>query len=595
MNAWPPVDDRRTLNDWLARGRPAGNGGDDAIGGELPAFTFVEADGTVDRLTRAALFTRASAFGDAFRAAGLPRQGVLFVLLPSGPDQIAAFLGAMMAGQVPAILAPLTDKQNPDHHRATLRELFRQVDPAAVVVAGATHGQLPDTSCPVIRAETVSSFVQGDRGNADRADAAVFWPAARPEETAFLQFSSGTTGMRKGTLIRHDMVVAQLTAFQAALRLDGRRHTIASWLPLYHDMGLLATFVLPLALGVPVVCMDPMAWVRSPWLLFDMIERHRATHCWMPNFAFLHLCQTVPPERSWDLGGMEAFVSCSEPCKPVAFDRFVERFGTMGIGPHMLATSYAMAEAVFAVTQSAPGVPVRRLTVNRHALRMAGIAVELPAGMSAPQADPQVEPESLLSCGTALPGFSIRIVDSASGEIRPDGAVGEIHLAGPCLFAGYLGNLEATDAALSDGWFATGDLGFLHDGHLYVTGRCKDVIIVNGRNHHAFDIEMAVSAVPGLRPGRAVALPEHNPEVGSEQVLILAETDLPEEEHRALRRRVRQVVSDALGLTAVRVDFVPPQWLIKTSSGKMSRSENAARYRARQEGACGRTPAAATS
>ncbi|MBV5333811.1 AMP-binding protein [bacterium] len=156
--------------------------------------------------------------------------------------------------------------------------------------------------------------------------------------------------------------------------------------------------------------------------------------------------------------------------------------------------------------------------------------------------------------------------------------VGEIHLSGPCLFDGYFGNPAATASVLLDGWFATGDRGFLYDGLLFVTGRCKDVIIVSGRNYHAFDIESIIAQVDGAKAGRSVALPEYDAGVGSERVLILLETDGDAVTRQGLRRAVRQLLLDELGLGAVRVDFVPPRWLVKTSSGKMSREENAKRY-----------------
>ncbi|MBV5333812.1 AMP-binding protein, partial [bacterium] len=207
---------------------------------------------------------------------------------------------AMAAGLVPAILAPLTEKQHPEHHRATLVRLIEQTAPVALVAAAATRAQIPTVPIPLIIVDRDNEENTDD----DHGDAGDGWTArhrGRPDDIAFLQFSSGTTGLRKGTPVRHRMAVAQITAFQATLKLNRQRHRVASWLPLYHDMGLLGSFLLPLALGVEVVCVDPMVWVREPWLLLDMIERHRATHAWLPNFAFHHLVQMRPTGRSWQL------------------------------------------------------------------------------------------------------------------------------------------------------------------------------------------------------------------------------------------------------------------------------------------------------
>ena len=243
---------------------------------------------------------------------------------------------------------------------------------------------------------------------------------------------------------------------------------VATWLPLYHDMGLVAGFLMPFHLGRPIVAMDPFEWVNRPAMLLEAIERNRATHVWMPNFAFMHLARAVPRTAAFDLSSLKALISCSEPCKSAAFDAFLARFERCGISAHTLQTCYAMAETVFAVSQSRS--PLRRLKVHRAELQ-AGRIVET---------DVTAEADVFLSNGRPIDGCDVAIVrdDEAVGE----GLTGEICVRSDFMFSGYHRNDEATVEASWNGWFRTGDIGFVNDGEVYVSGRRKEVIIVSGKN-----------------------------------------------------------------------------------------------------------------
>ena len=367
-------------------------------------------------------------------------------------------------------------------------------------------------------------------------------PAA--DDVAFLQFSSGTTGHRKGVTFTHRRVLAQIEALAATLRLD-RECRIVSWLPLYHDMGLIACLLLPVLTGVPLVLLDPLEWVNHPASLFEQIERQRATHVWLPNFAFNHLAQTVRADRHFDLSSMRAWINCSEPCKKASFDIFLQRFGAMGVTAAQLQTCYAMAEAVFVVTHSPPG------QVVAHSA------------------------SGVLSAGSLLPGMAVQIQDTR-GSPLPPGRVGEIAIRGSCVFDGYFRGENSNSEAFRDEWFLTGDLGCIDNGELYVVGRSKDVIIVNGKNLFAHDIEATLAAVPGIKPGRALALGVFNELSGSEELVILAETT--EHNSPALRRVVKESVRQSFGIAVTRTQTVAPGWLIKTTSGKLDRKRNKLRY-----------------
>jgi acyl-CoA synthetase (AMP-forming)/AMP-acid ligase II len=307
------------------------------------------------------------------------------------------------------------------------------------------------------------------------------WVSPDVEDVAFMQFSSGTTGLRKGVMLHHRAVVAQIRAFLEVVPL-GEGDLIASWLPLYHDMGLIACFIIPMAVGVPVALQDPIEWARMPARLFDAAQRHRATFVWLPNFAFNHLRLTVPMTGiQYDLSSLKAIVNCSEPCKAATFDGFAQCFAPFGIRQDMLATSYAMAEAVFGVTQSPVGCPADRLRFDRDAL-------------TANRLVPDPDGVELLSTGRLLPGIELRICGN-DGQELVERQIGEIALRGEFIFRGYYNNLAETTSAFHDGWFLTGDLGAVFNGEVFITGRQKDVIIVNGKNLYAHDIEGAAAQV----------------------------------------------------------------------------------------------------
>ncbi|MBK1840795.1 AMP-binding protein [Azospirillum sp. YIM B02556] len=499
-----------------------------------------------------------TAYAHHFRRCGLQPGDIVLIVLRHTPDLLQAFVGALIAGCVPSILAPLTEKQSPDVYWPGLRRMFDRVGARALVVAAADQGG-------VIAAAGSKELVIVDPDQVPADTRPFEWPDVRPDDVAFLQFSSGTTGLRKGVMLTHRAVLEQVEAYRAAIGL-GVADRIASWLPLYHDMGLVACFVMPLVLGIPIVLLDPMEWARQPGILFRWIEETKATHVWLPNFAFNHLRLAVGSDERYDLGSVKAFINCSEPCKAATFDQFLQRFGSWGVGSDRLTTCYAMAEAVFAVTQSPLGAPPVRLMASAKALAFGRI-------------EPGDEDDSLvlLSVGKPIDGMAVHILDDARQPLAA-GRVGEIALSASFLFTGYHSAPEDTAAAFQDGLYLTGDLGFIQDGELFITGRRKDVIIVNGRNYYAHDIEALAATVEGVIPGRLVALGLMSQATMSEEVVVLAECADPDPAaRRAVVRALKSTLLRGLNLS-VRAELVAPRWLIKTTSGKIARGENLERY-----------------
>jgi fatty-acyl-CoA synthase len=510
----------------------------------------------------AAFMHRTLQFSALLTNAGVTGDDIVLIILEHGVDAHAAFIGAMLIGAVPGFMPSPNVKQDAELYWRQHREVFVHTKPRAILVY--------DALC-----QAVSEAVDGTGAaviGASKANAilpAVLGPLPDESAIALLQHSSGTTGLKKGVKLSYRAITDQLEAYRQALALDTVPDPrFASWLPLYHDMGLISSFLMPIWLGVPILSINPFEWTRHPSLLFEAIQNYRGTHTWLPNFALLHHVRSARGSRTWDLSSLHAIICCSEPNKPEAFDAFLERFSGWGVTASMLQTCYAMAETVFAATQSRIGEPVRRLRVDRDALQTHGL-------VQTPESDGD-HTAFLLSNGAAIMDCEIRILkdDIFVGER----VVGEVCLAAPYLFSGYHNNMHATQQAFHDQWLRTGDLGFLDQNDLFIVGRLKDIIIVNGKNIVAHDVEAAISRVPHVKPGRAVAFGHYVGSLGSEQLIVVAERLDPGADDATITRLISHAVSQEVGVGCGDVRLVDQGWLVKTTSGKISRSENLRKY-----------------
>jgi acyl-CoA synthetase (AMP-forming)/AMP-acid ligase II len=393
------------------------------------------------------------------------------------------------------------------------------------------------------------------------ADVEVEYPAE--DALALLQHSSGTTGLKKGVMLTYRAIFEQVMAYSDALGWRVDQSVIASWLPLYHDMGLVACFLTPMLLGVPIISLDAFEWTTRPASLLEAIESRRATHAWLPNFALAHIARATPRTRRFDLGSLQAIIGCSEPNKPATVDQFVARFADEGVRAEHVQTCYAMAETVFAVTQSAVARPPRRLRAV-----IDGGAVKVCDGPGA---------QTFLSNGRPIADMEVRVLHD--GRLSGEGVTGEICVRAPYLFEGYLKDPATTQAAFIDGFFKTGDLGFIHEGEVYIFGRIKELIIVNGRNYFAHDVEMAANEAEGVKKGRCVAFGVYAPSIGSEQIILVAEREAEPVTDSRVVRAISEALNLRFGTTAGDIRLVEPGWLLKTTSGKISRAENALKYK----------------
>lgn len=535
------------------------------------AFIIQQAGQDDLTITYADLVRGSARYARSYAREGLQPGEVVILILQHGEDLIYSYWGAILYGAIPAIMPFLTEKLAPERYHADLSMLVGITKPVAIV----TYPEFEQDIRGAIPAESsVRSLMLTSQAEA-AADPDFGWfPSLQrtAEDIAILQHSSGTTGLQKGVALSHRAVLNQLNTYTKTLRLNPAEDVIVSWLPLYHDMGLIACFLMPVLMGVPLVLMSPFDWVRAPFRLFQSVTRYKGTLSWLPNFAY-NFCAQKVRERDLegvDLSSWRVITNCSEPVKWESHQAFYERFKKYGLRETVLQCSYAMAENVFAVTQT----PQDTLPVTDELDRDAYMSERV---ARAPVADrPSLK---MLSSGRALPNTRIRILDE-KGQDLPDKTIGEIALQSDCMLTGYYNRPDATEKAFIDGgWYLTGDYGYTVNGEIFVAGRKKDMIIVGGKNVYPQDLETLAYEVPGIHAGRAVAFGIYDEKAGTEEVVIIAEVDVEgEDERQKIADALRQHITKNSAVALRHAYIVGRQWILKTSSGKTARSANREKF-----------------
>jgi len=528
-------------------------------GGEQTAIVYLETARDPIVITREAFRASVMQYGAALQHMGIAPRDLVIIAHTQNLESIFAFWGALVIGAVPSMFPTLTEKLDREIYMRGMAELVRLSNVRAVLTTDDFAPTLADNlTCPVYGSEALKASIQ--------VGCAPQIHSPRPDEIAFLQHSSGTTGLQKGVALAHDAVINQLASYSDALKLS-EHDVIVSWLPLYHDMGLIAGFLMPLIQGVPLVLMSPFDWVAHPSMLLRAIHEYRGTLCWLPNFAYNHMALRVRDRDSegLDLSTMRMFVNCSEPVHEHSHAAFLERFSANGVTRDMLKVSYAMAENTFAVTQTAPDSPARLDIIDRAALEHDRRAV--PVEADSPLASTRV------SCGAPIIGTQVQAVD-AHGQALPERHVGELAVKSDCMLTEYYQRPDLNPFT-ADGWYRTGDMGYIADGEVYVIGRSKDLIINAGKNVYPQDIEAIANTVEGVHAGRAVAFGVYDEREGTELIALVAEakTDDPAE-RRKIAQRIKQAVTQQSTVSVTWVTLVDSKWLIKTSSGKIARAAN---------------------
>jgi len=506
------------------------------------------------RLQAAALCDHGVAAGDR-----------VVVLMPQGIPAMTAFAGAMMLSAVPAFLAYPNFKVEPSKYRSGLAGVMANLGAKVVVI----DEQFPDEMLGHVSLGQKTRLLRAGNSKGSSAKEKIPLLEIHADGLAFIQHSAGTTGLQKGVALTHAAVLRQIDHLSSALKVDGAADRVYSWLPLYHDMGLIACFMLPMVCHVPVVMQSPLDWVMRPETMLQIISEHKCTLAWLPNFSLQFVPRRTPQNRwtQYSLSSLRALINCSEPVRASSMDEFHNAFAAVGLKSTALQSSYAMAENVFAVTQSdlsGPSGP-SRIWADRDRFRVDHQIV--------PVTDGTPGAVCFTSSGRLLPNHEIRIVDDSGGELAA-GHVGEIFVKSDCLFEGYYNRPDLTANAIVDGWYRTGDLGFYLDRELYVIGRKKDLIIVGGENIYPQDIEEIVATCSAIHDGRAIAMGLYNPDLGTEDIVVVAEVERKEllASAEEIERDIRSRVVAGLGVAVRTILLKPPKWIVKSTAGKPARA-----------------------
>jgi 1-acyl-sn-glycerol-3-phosphate acyltransferase len=398
-------------------------------------------------------------------------------------------------------------------------------------------------------------------------------------DLALLQYTSGSTGDPKGVTLTHANLLANMRAIAEAVHM-GPKDVGVSWLPLYHDMGLIGAWLTLLLYGVPLVVMSPLAFLTRPERWLQAVSKHKGTIAAAPNFAF-ELCVRKIPDKAMegvDLSSWRAALNGAEPVNPETLERFIHRFSKYGFKREALLPVYGLAEASLGVTFPPlyRGPKVDR--VERETFAKEGRAVPAQGG--------DENAIAFVSSGMALPNHDVIIVDR-DGNAVPERTEGFLWFRGPSATSGYYKNAEATEKLFAGGpphaageyrWVQSGDRAYQADGETYITGRVKDIIIKGGRNLYPHEVEELASRVEGIRKGCVVAFGLKGEETGTEKLVIVAESREEDRRKAAIRAAINEQVSQGLGLPPDRVELIPPGSIPKTSSGKLRRDETKQLY-----------------
>ncbi len=513
-----------------------------------------------ETITYKDLAEAAGRLAGSLRKLGIAPQASVGIMLPTGRDFFEAFFGALLAGCVPVPLYPPMRLSMLEEHLRRQIKILQNAEAAILVVPPEGKAMAGLVSGQVVTLRHVTTVA--DLHAMDVKPASV---ERQADDLALLQYTSGSTGDPKGVMLTHANLLANIRAMGTALEASSK-DVFVSWLPLYHDMGLIGAWLGSLYYAAPVVIMSPLRFIVRPESWLWAIHRNSGTLSAAPNFAF-ELCVNKIDEsalKGLDLSSLRMISNGAEPVSAETIRKFNERFGPYGLKPEALTPVYGLAENAVGVAFSPLGQKSVIERIDRRSLSQDGIA--------ALAGDDDRNPMSFVSSGLPLPGNQIRIVDRLGREVA-ERHQGRLEFRSPSSTDGYFRDPERSQALFHDGWLDSGDLAYVANGYVFITGRIKDIIIKGGRNIYPEEIEQSVGDIEGIRKGCVAAFACPDPKSGTEQLVVVAESrSLDAPALAELQSKVGERVTDLLGMPADRVIIAPPHSVPKTSSGKIRRS-----------------------
>jgi acyl-CoA synthetase (AMP-forming)/AMP-acid ligase II len=522
------------------------------------------------RISFKELIETAKKFSIMIHKSGIKKGDVCAIIIKHNPLFYPLYLGIIRTGVLPSILAYPNPRLHPDKFRQGLEGMAQRSGLDYMLI----QSDLESLVKPLVEkpGSTIKSIFHPLEWNLD----AEFDPKIDEEiesisqtidenDALLLQHSSGTTGLQKPVILSHAAVLKHVKNFGKALKFN-EKDIISTWLPLYHDMGLIGAFHLPLAYGIPSIQIDPFEWVLAPIIHLESISKERATVGFLPNFAYNIYAEKIHDEElaELDLSSLRLLVNASEPIRHDSHQKFADKMEKYGFNPLALTGMYGMAEMTLSVIQTEPGTKIKEVTVDRN--KLSNGIVELATENSVPRV--------CVSSGKLIDGCQIKIVDD-NRNLIPKNLVGEIAVKSVSQFDGYRNYPEKTAEVVDqEGWYYSGDYGFEYEGEFFIIGRKKDIIIVAGKNIYPEDIEDAINQVNGVIPGRVIAFGEDDAAMGTEFVSVVAETKYETNEQKNELRIAILRAGMSIDVVIHKVYIVPARWLIKSSSGKPSRKAN---------------------
>ena len=543
-----------------------------------PHIYLTQDEASEEVVTYGALLAEAQTLAAGLRDLGLTPGQTAAIMLPTGREYFTSYFGVLLAGGIPVpIYPPLRPAQIEEH----LRRHARILDNAsATVLITVTEAQPLARLLRAHVAKLRSVVAPGELIERAAGSAAVAAPALDAQDIALLQYTSGSTGNPKGVILTHANLLANIRDMGAVTQASSA-DVFVSWMPLYHDMGLIGAWLGSLYYGMPLVVMSPLTFLARPERWLWAIHRHRATLSGAPNFGYELCLKRIDDSavKGLDLSSLRFAFNGAEPVSPDTLTRFAARFARYGFRPEAMAPVYGLAECSVGLAFPPPGRAPIVDRVERETFMRDGHAL--------PAAADDTTALRFVACGQPLPGHQIRIVDATGYEVA-EREQGRLEFKGPSATSGYFHNPEETHRLFHDGWVDSGDLAYIAEGEVYLTGRVKDVIIRAGRNVYPHELEEAIGNLSGIRKGCVAVFGSTDTASGTEKLIALAETRETDAATREqLRHAIVAIATDLVGMPPDDVVLAPPHTVLKTSSGKLRRAASRERY---ERGDIGRQP-----